>query len=62
MCGSEFIAGCDEFYGVVCKMFDDRDDIMKEFNKLVQEGCVDEYVEKFEELKSLMHVLHPLLP
>ena len=35
MCGSEFIAGCDEFYGVVCKMFDDRDDIMKEFNKLV---------------------------
>jgi hypothetical protein len=43
-------------------MFDDRDDIMKEFNKLVQEGCVDEYVEKFEELKSLMHVLNPLLP
>jgi hypothetical protein len=43
-------------------MFDDRDDIMKEFNKLVHEGCVDEYVEKFEELKSLMHVLNPLLP
>lgn len=62
MCGSEFIAGFDEFYRVVCKMFDDRDDIMKEFNKLVHEGCVDEYVEKFEELKSLMHVLNPLLP
>lgn len=62
MCRSEFIASWDEFYGVVCKRFDNRDDIMKEFKKLVQEGYVDEYVEEFKELKSLMHVLNPLLP
>jgi hypothetical protein len=62
MYGSEFIASWDEIYGVVCKRFDNRDDIMKEFKKLVQEGYVDEYVEEFKELKSLMHVLNPLLP
>jgi hypothetical protein len=62
MYGSEFIASWDEIYEVVCKRFDNRDDIMKEFKKLVQEGYVDEYVEEFKELKSLMHVLNPLLP
>jgi hypothetical protein len=32
------------------------------FNKLTQEGGIEEYVERFEELKSLMHSLNSLLP
>jgi len=34
---------------------------VEEFNKLTQEGGMEEYVERFEELKSLMHSLNPLL-
>ena len=29
---------------------------------MVQEDSIDEYVEKFEELKSLMHALNSSLP
>jgi hypothetical protein len=35
---------------------------VEEFNKLTQKGGIEEYVERFEELKSLMHSLNSLLP
>lgn len=31
---------------------------MEEFNKLAQDKSVDEYVERFEELKSLINALN----
>lgn len=43
---------------LICVRFGSRDDIVKKFNKLVQERNVDDDVEKFEELKSLMSVLN----
>jgi len=52
----------DEFSGVMCNRFGSKDDIMEKFNKLVQKDSVDEYVKKFEELKSLMHALNSSLP
>ena len=57
MHGSEhLIVNWVEFSTAICKRFNNKDDIMKEFNKLVQERIVEDYVEKFEELKSLrMH-------
>ena len=36
--------------------------MVEEFNKLIQTGSINEYLEKFEELKSLMKVKNPLLP
>ena len=36
--------------------------VVEEFNKLAQVGSIDEYLEKFKELKSLMQVKNPLLP
>jgi len=42
--------------------FDGREDVVEEFNKLVQHRSVEEYVEKFEEIKSLMNALNPTLP
>jgi hypothetical protein len=39
-----------------------REDVVEEFNKLVQDRSVEEYVEKFEEIKSLMNALNPILP
>ena len=62
MCGVEGVVDWEEFSGAICSRFGNRTDIVEEFNKLMQEGDVDEYVERFEELKSLMHSLNSLLP
>ncbi|XP_071926216.1 uncharacterized protein [Coffea arabica] len=45
-----------EFGDLLCKRFTDSicKDVVEEFNKLQQDGSVEEYQEKFEELKSLM--------
>lgn len=37
------------------------EDVVEEFNKLQQEGTVEEYVEKFEELRVLMAAANPYL-
>nr|XP_027081138.1 uncharacterized protein LOC113703854 [Coffea arabica] len=46
----------EEFVDLLCRRFNDRTcrDIVEEFNKLQQIGNVEEYQEKFEELKALM--------
>jgi hypothetical protein len=36
--------------------------VVEEFNKLTQEKSMEEYVERFEELKYLMSILNPSLP
>ena len=36
--------------------------MVEEFNKPTQTGSIDEHLEKFEELKSLMQIRNPLLP
>ena len=36
--------------------------MVEEFNKLTQTGSIDDYLEKFEELKSLMLLKNPVLP
>ncbi|XP_027120880.2 uncharacterized protein [Coffea arabica] len=45
-----------EFGDLLCKRFADSicKDVVEEFNKLRQEGSIEEYQEKFEELKPLM--------
>jgi hypothetical protein len=62
MCGVEGVVDEEEFSRAICSRFGNRTDIVEEFNKLMQEGDVDEYVKRFEELKSLMHSLNSLLP
>jgi len=44
------------FCGDVCARFRDElgNQVVEEFNKLNQTGSIDEYLERFEELKSLM--------
>jgi predicted DNA-binding WGR domain protein len=42
--------------------FDNREDVVKELNKLVQDKNIEKYVEKFLELKSLMNALNLTLP
>ena len=61
MCGLDVSLEWEEFSRAICSRFGNRDDIVEEFNKLTQEGGMEEYVERFEELKSLMHSLNPLL-
>ena len=48
----------EEFGELFCKRFNDQNcrDVVEEFNKLQQEGNVEDYQEKFEELKSLMMI------
>ena len=54
----------EDFVVDVCARF--RDELgsqdVEEFNKLNQTGSIDEYLERFKELKSLMQVRNPLLP
>ncbi|XP_027088762.1 uncharacterized protein [Coffea arabica] len=46
----------EEFGELLCRRFNDRSckDIVEEFNKLQQLGNMEDYQEKFEELKALM--------
>ena len=62
MCNRESVVNWDEFSRAVCNRFGNKDDVVEEFNKLVHESSVNEYVKKFEELKSFMHDLNSLLP
>jgi hypothetical protein len=52
----------EEFSQDLYRRFRNKDDIVKEFNKLIQDRNVDDYIERFEELRSLMGALNPLLP
>ena len=51
----------DEFAQILGRRFGSREDSVEEFNKLTQEKSVDDYIERFEELKSLMSALNPAL-
>ena len=48
---------------MLCERFSGKGslDIVEEFNKLQQKGTVEEYEEKFEELKTLMLTRNPKL-
>ncbi|XP_027183811.1 uncharacterized protein LOC113782099 [Coffea eugenioides] len=52
-----------EFSELLCERFSGGSsrDIVEEFNKLQQRGSVEEYEEKFEELKTLMLMKNPRL-
>jgi len=41
--------------------FGNGEDVIEKFNKLVQDKIMEEYVEKFKELKSLIKALDPTL-
>ncbi|XP_027102590.1 uncharacterized protein [Coffea arabica] len=53
----------EEFSELLCERFSGKGslDIVEEFNKLQQVGTVEEYEEKFEELKTLMLTKNPRL-
>jgi hypothetical protein len=51
----------EEFAQTLCKRFGNREDSVEEFNKLIQDRSVDDYIERFEELRSLMNALNPSL-
>ena len=59
--GKDDLANKGEFTRAICIRFDSREDVMGEFNKLVQDKYMEEYLENFEELKSFMNALNPLL-
>nr|XP_027126124.1 uncharacterized protein LOC113742491 [Coffea arabica] len=52
-----------EFSDLLCERFASKAsrDVVEEFNKLQQRGTVEEYEEKFEELKTLMVLRNPKL-
>ncbi|VFQ93324.1 unnamed protein product [Cuscuta campestris] len=54
----------DDFIIDVCGRFKEELDskLVEEFNKLNQTGTIEEYLERFEELKSLMLQKTPVLP
>jgi len=56
--GEEDLTGWEEFTKGLCMRFGKKEDVVKEFNYLVQEKNVEEYVEKFKELKSFMNALN----
>ena len=51
----------EEFAQILCRRFGSREDSVEEFNKLNQDKSVDDYIERFEELRSLMSALNPSL-
>jgi hypothetical protein len=51
----------EEFAQILCRQFGSREDSVEEFNKLIQDKSVDDYIERFEELRSLMSALNPSL-
>ena len=60
--GNESLIDWEEFSQSICRRFGNKKDVVEEFNKLLQDRGVKEYVERFEELKSLMNSLNPSLP
>lgn len=51
----------EEFTRAFCIRFGNGENVVEELNKLAQDKSVDEYVERFEELESLMNALIPLI-
>jgi len=54
----------EEFVMDVCARFRDElgSQVVEDFNKLTQTGTIDQYLEKFEDLKALMLLKNPSLP
>ena len=54
----------EEFVVDVCARFGDElgSQVVEDFNKLTQLGSIDQYLERFEDLKSLMLLKNPTLP
>ena len=54
----------EEFVVDVCARFGDElgSQVVEDFNKLTQTGSIDQYLERFEDLKSLMLLKNPSLP
>jgi hypothetical protein len=50
MCGVEYSIDWEEFLGAICTKFGNKANIVEEFNKLTQEGGIEKYIERFEEL------------
>ena len=51
----------EEFAQILCRRFGSREDSVEEFNKLIQDKSVDDYIERFEELRSVMSALNSSL-
>lgn len=58
----EDLASQEEFTKGICMRFGNRKDMAEEFNKLVRDKYMEEYVKRFEELKWLVNALNPSLP
>jgi len=54
----------EDFVVDVCNRFRDNIDskVVEDFNKLQQSGSLDEYLAKFEELKTLLLINNPAMP
>ena len=54
----------EDFVVDICARFRDElgSQVVEDFNKLNQTRSIDEYLERFEELKSLMQLKNPLPP
>lgn len=55
------MASQDAFIKGICIRVGNKEDMVEEFNKLTQQKGLKEYIEKFEELKSLIPVKNPTL-
>ena len=62
MRNSKGMASQDDFTKGICMIFGNKEKAVEEFNKLTQQKGIKEYIEKFEELKSLMIVKNLTLP
>lgn len=58
--GGEDFSSREEFAKRLCMRFDNKEDVVEEFNKLAQNKNMEEHVKKFKELKDLMNALNPL--
>jgi len=59
--GEKYLVRWEDFTKALCMWFGNMKDVVEKFNKLVQEKEVEEYVDRFDELKSLMCALNPFI-
>lgn len=59
--GDHDLTNWEEFVRSIYIRFGSRKDVVDEFNKLIQNRVVKEYVERFEEFKSLISIMNPSL-
>jgi len=54
----------EDFVVNLCARFRDEigGQVVEEFNKLQQQGTIDDYLENFEELKALVLMKNPTVP